>query len=192
MKVIAFNGSPRQNGNTAQALQVVLDEIKAEGIEVELINVANGHLEPCHACGACGRSKDLKCVYKDDHLNEWVEKLADADGILLGSPTYFGTMSAQMKAFIDRAGFVSRANGDLLKHKVGASVAVNRRAGALNAFSDMNYFFLIAEMIVVGSSYWNVVNALKPGEAAADEEGVRTMKNLGKNMAWTIKRLHAK
>ncbi|OPY32550.1 MAG: Iron-sulfur flavoprotein [Methanomassiliicoccales archaeon PtaU1.Bin124] len=190
MKVVAFNGSPRKNGNTAQSLQIVLEEVKAEGIEVELVNIAQEHLEPCHACGACGRNKDRKCIY-DDRLNEYVEMMAKADGILLGSPTYFGTMSAQMKAFIDRAGFVNRANGDLFKRKVGAAVAVNRRAGAIQAFSDMNYFFLIGHMIVPGSSYWNVVNALKPGEVHLDEEGVRTMKDLGKNMAWLIKKLNA-
>jgi len=169
---------------------LVLDEIKAEGIEVELVNIAEGHLEPCHACGACGRNKDRKCIYDKDRLNEFVEMMAKADGILLGSPTYFGTMSAQMKAFIDRAGFVNRANGDLFKHKVGAALAVNRRAGALQAFSDMNYFFLIGQMVVPGSSYWNVVNALKPGEVLLDTEGVQTMKVLGKNMAWLIKKLH--
>ncbi len=189
MKVVAFNGSPRSNGNTHQALQIVLDELKAEGIEVELVNIADKHLEPCHACGACGRNKDQRCVYDKDRLNEWVQLMAKADGILLGSPVYFGSMSAQMKALIDRAGYVARANGDLFQRKVGAAVAVNRRAGALTTFDHMNHFFLIGQMIVPGSNYWNIVNALKPGDILADEEGVRTLKTLGKNMAWLLRKV---
>jgi multimeric flavodoxin WrbA len=189
MKVVAFNGSPRSNGNTQQALQIVLDELKAEGIETELVNIADKQLEPCHACYSCGRNKDQRCIYDKDRLNDWVQLMIKADGILLGSPVYFGTMNAQMKAFIDRAGFVARQNGDLFKRKVGAAVAVNRRAGALTAFDDMNHFFLIGQMIVPGSDYWNIVNANKPGDILADEEGVRTMRTLGKNMAWLLKRV---
>jgi multimeric flavodoxin WrbA len=115
--------------------------------------------------------------------------MAKADGILLGSPVYFGSMSAQMKALIDRAGYVARANGDMFQRKVGAAVAVSRRAGALTTFDHMNHFFLIGQMIVPGSNYWNIVNALKPGEVLADEEGVRTLKTLGKNMAWLLRKV---
>lgn len=189
MKVIAFNGSPRTNGNTNRALEVVLEEIAKEGIETELVQMGSEDIAPCQACGVCGQKKDRKCKRKDDKVNGWVEKMAAADGIIIGSPVYFGSMNAQTKAFIDRVGYVNRANGDLFKRKVGASVAVNRRAGALAAFQEMNNFFLIGQMIVVGSSYWNVLTALRPGDVETDEEGLRTMRDLGRNMAWVLKKL---
>jgi multimeric flavodoxin WrbA len=189
MKVIAFNGSPRKNGNTNQALQTALEELSREGIETELVQMGSEDIAPCQACGVCGQKKDRRCKRKDDKVNEWVEKMAAADGIIIGSPVYFGSMSAQTKAFIDRVGYVNRANGDLFKRKVGASVAVNRRAGALATFQEMNNFFLIGQMIVVGSSYWNVATALKPGDMDKDEEGLITMRDLGRNMAWVLKRI---
>jgi multimeric flavodoxin WrbA len=191
MKVIAFNGSPRRSGNTNRALEVVLEEIAAEGIDTELVQMGSEDIAPCQACGVCGQKKDRKCKRKDDKVNEWVEKCASADGIIIGSPVYFGSMSAQTKAFIDRVGYVNRANGDLLKRKVGASVAVNRRAGALATFQEMNNFFLIGHMIVVGSSYWNVATAMRPGDMEKDEEGMRTMRDLGRNIAWVVKKLSA-
>lgn len=191
MKVIAFNGSPRKNGNTRKALEIVLEEISVEGIETELIDIAEKGLEPCHACGACGRNKDRKCIYDKDELNHWLEKMYDADGFIIGSPTYFGNMSPQTKAFIDRTGYVSRANGNLFTRKVGAAVAVNRRAGAMITFQNINNLFLISQMIVPGSSYWNVVTAMNPGDTEKDEEGVKTMKTLGKNFAWLVKKLRS-
>jgi multimeric flavodoxin WrbA len=189
MKVIAFNGSPRANGNTHRALEVVLEEIAKEGIQTELVQMGSEDIAPCQACGVCGQKKDRRCKRKDDKVNEWVEKMAAADGIIIGSPVYFGSMNAQTKAFIDRVGYINRANGDLFKRKVGASVAVNRRAGALAAFQEMNNFFLIGQMIVVGSSYWNVGVGLGPGDVDTDTEGVETMRTLGRNMAWALERL---
>ena len=183
MQVIAFNGSPRLKGNTQMALEIVLEELRANGIGGELVNICESDILGCKACGACGRTKDRRCERADDDLNSHIAKMCAADGILLGSPTYFGNMTGQMKCFIDRAGFVARANGDLFKDKVGAAVAVNRRAGALATFNAMNDFFLIGQMIVVGSTYWNVATALKPGDMEADKEGVETMRNLGRNMA---------
>jgi multimeric flavodoxin WrbA len=191
MKVIAFNGSPRRAGNTNRALEVVLEEITAEGIDTELVQMGSEDIAPCQACGVCGQKKDRRCKRKDDKVNEWVEKCAAADGIIIGSPVYFGSMTAQTKAFIDRVGFVNRANGDLFKRKVGAAVAVNRRAGALATFQELNNFFLIGHMIVVGSSYWNVATAMRPGDIEKDEEGLRTMRDLGQNMAWALKKLSA-
>jgi len=188
MKVIAFNGSPRQKGNTYAALQIVLEEIEKEGIKTELVQMGSANLHGCNACGACGKNKDERCIIEDD-LNDWIQKMKRADAIIIGSPTYFGGMSAQTKAFIDRAGYVSRGNGNMFRRKVGAAVAVNRRAGSLNTFDEINRFFLIGEMVLASSTYWNVLNALKPGEASNDEEGVKTMQNLGKNMAWLMKRL---
>jgi len=189
MKVVAFNGSPRVNGNTHQALEAVLAELKVEGIETELIDICREELKPCRACGACGKNKDERCVMVEDRLNEYIQKMKAADGIIIGSPTYFGNMTAQTKAFVDRAFYVGRGNGNLFRRKVGAAVAVNRRAGALDTFDEINKLFLISQMIVPGSSYWNVVSALKPGDVASDEEGLQTMKTLGRNMAWLLKKL---
>ncbi len=191
MKVIAFNGSPRRNGNTHRALEVVLQEIAKEGIETELVQMGCEDLAPCQACNVCMQKKDRRCKRKDDRVNEWVQKMAEADGIIIGSPVYFGSMTAQTKAFVDRVGFVNRANGNLFRRKVGAAVAVNRRAGALATFREINDFFLIGEMIVVGSSYWNVITALRPGDIEQDEEGLRTMQDLGRNMAWLLKKVSA-
>jgi len=189
MKVIAFNGSPRAKGNTHAALAEVLKEIKSEGIETELVQIGAKDVAGCKACGACGRKRNEQCINDDDEINEWIQMIKGADGIVIGSPTYFGCMSAQTKAFIDRVGFVTRANGGMLRRKVGAAVAVNRRAGSLNTFDEINHFFLIAEMIVPGSSYWNVANALEPGDFSKDTEGKKTMRTLGKNIAWLLKKL---
>ncbi len=191
MKVIAFNGSPRKNGNTNRALEVVLQELAKEGINTELVQMGCEDLAPCQACNVCVQKKDRKCKRKDDKVNEWIQKMADADGIIIGSPVYFGSMTAQTKAFVDRVGSVNRANGNLFRRKVGAAVTVNRRAGALATFQAINDFFLIGEMVVVGSSYWNVITALKPGDIEQDEEGLRTMQDLGRNMAWLIKKINA-
>ncbi len=189
MKVVAFNGSPRVNGNTHQALELVLEELRKEGIETELIDICREDLRPCRACGSCGKNKDERCVMADDRLNEYVQKMKAADGMIVGSPVYFGNMTAQTKAFLDRAFYVARANGDMFRLKVGAAVAVNRRAGALDTFDEINKLYLISQMVVPGSSYWNTITAQKPGDIAADEEGIRTMRTLGKNMAWLLKKL---
>lgn len=190
MHVVAFNGSPRLEGNTHRALEIVLEELRKEGVSGEVLDICKEDVRGCKACGACGRNKDRRCICGDDAINEYIERMSVADGILLGSPTYFGNMTGQMKCFIDRVGFVGRANGDLFKGKVGAAVAINRRAGALATFNAMNDFFLIGQMIVVGSTYWNVGMALKPGDIEGDKEGVETMRNLGRNMASLLKKMH--
>ncbi len=190
MKVVAFNGSPRVNGNTHQALEYVLEELRKEGIETELIDICREDLKPCRACGTCGKNKDERCVMKDDRLNEYVQKIKAADGVIIGSPVYFGNMTAQTKAFLDRAFYVARANGDMFRLKVGAAVAVNRRAGALDTFDEINKLFLISQMIVPGSLYWNIGIGREKGEVEKDEEGRQIMKVLGQNMAWLLKKLH--
>ena len=189
MKVIAFNGSPRKNGNTFLALEDALAEIRKEGMETELVQMGCEDVAGCKACGACGRNEDEECINKDDKVNEWVQMIKGAEGMIIGSPTYFGGLNAQTKAFIDRVGYVNRANGNLFRHKVGAAVGINRRAGSLNVFDEINHFFLISEMIVPGATYWNVGTALKPGDFSADAEGVATMQSLGRNMAWLIRKL---
>lgn len=189
MKVIAFNGSARKEGNTAILLNLVLDELKAEGIETELYSLAGKPVQGCIACFKCFEKKNKRCNVDKDIINECIQKMVEADGILLGSPTYFADVSASMKALIERCGMVGRANQDLYKRKVGAAVVAVRRAGAIHVFNSLNYFFTINEMIIPGSSYWNLGIGRQPGEVSADAEGVQTMKNLGKNMAWLLKKV---
>ncbi|HZK31105.1 MAG TPA: flavodoxin family protein [Methanoregula sp.] len=189
MKVIAFNGSARKDGNTAILVNTVFKELKKAKIETELVQLAGKKISGCIACGKCFENKDKRCVVVSDILNECIEKMLEADGIILASPTYFADISANMKALIERSGFVARANNDMFRRKVGASVVAVRRAGAIHAFDTMNHFFFISQMIVPGSSYWNVGIGLGPGEVKKDEEGLLTMKTLGTNMAWLMKKL---
>jgi multimeric flavodoxin WrbA len=189
MKVVAFSGSARKNGNTYNLLNLVCDEIKNEGIETEIIQLAGKQVQGCIACYKCFKNKDRRCSVDKDILNDCIETMLDADGILLGSPTYFADVSATMKALIERAGMVARANEDMFKRKVGAGVVAARRGGATHVFSSLNYFFFIGQMIVPGSIYWNFGIGKDPGEVMNDDEGVRTMKTLGQNMAWLIKKI---
>ena len=189
MKAIAINGSPRKNGNTSQLIKMVFEELNKEGIETELIELAGKNIRGCIACRKCFETKDRKCIIKNDILNEIVEKMAYADAIILGSPTYFANVTPEIKAVIDRAGLVGIANDYLFSKKVGAGVVAVRRAGSTNTFDAINKFFFINQMIVPGSSYWNMGLGLEPGDVNNDEEGVKTMKNLGQNMAWLLKKI---
>jgi multimeric flavodoxin WrbA len=190
MKVIAFNGSVRKEGNTAILLNLVLDELKAEGIGTELYSLAGKPIQGCIACFKCFEKKNRRCNVEKDIINECIQKMDEADGILLGSPTYFADVSAGMKALIERCGMVSGANNKMYRRKVGAAVVAVRRAGAIHVFDSLNYFFTINEMIIPGSTYWNVGIGRQPGEVNSDAEGVQTMKNLGKNMAWLMKKIN--
>ena len=190
MKVVAFNGSARKDGNTAILVNYVLDELKKEGIKTELVQLAGKKIRGCAACYKCFDNKDQRCSVKDDVANECIEKMIEAQGIIMASPTYFADVTAEMKALIDRSGFVSRANGDMLKRKVGAAVVAVRRAGSIHAFDSINHFFLIAQMLVPGSRYWNMGFGLNKGEVEGDEEGLKIMKTLGQNMAWLLKKTH--
>ena len=190
MKVIAFNGSARKDGNTAILLNLVLDELKAEGIETEIYSLAGKPIQGCIACYKCFEKKNKRCIVEKDIVNECIEKMVGADGIILGSPTYFADVSASMKALIERSGMVGRANADLYHRKVGAAVVAVRRAGGIHVFNSLNYFFTISGMIIPGSSYWNLGIGRQPGEVNNDNEGVLTMKNLGKNMAWLLKKIN--
>lgn len=189
MKVVALNGSPRKGGNTDQSLQVVLGELQKEGIETELIQLGGKNIRGCSACYKCFENKDKECSIKSDDLNNYFNKMIEADGIIIGSPVYFSNVTSEVKALIDRAGLLARANDNLLKRKVGASVIAVRRAGATFAFSAINFFFLIQEMIVPGSIYWNLAIGREPGEIQKDEEGIKTFKALGQNMAWLLKKI---
>jgi multimeric flavodoxin WrbA len=191
MKVVAFNGSARKNGNTAILLDFVLGELRQEGIETEMIQLAGKNIHGCLACRRCFARKDGRCAQKSDDGNKLIDKMIEAEGILLGSPTYVTDVSPEIKALIDRACMVTRANGSLLRRKVGAAIVAVRRAGATHAFDTLNHFFLISEMIVPGSSYWNIGIGREKGEVRKDAEGVETMKVLGRNMAWLLKKIHA-
>ena len=187
MKVVAFNGSGRKDGNTLILLQTVLEELENEGIETELIQMAGRPIQGCTACHKCMERKNMQCSIDSDPFNEYFARISTADGLLLGSPVYFSDITAGMKALIERAGFVSRANGGILKRKVGAGVLAVRRAGSNHSLASLNYLFLISEMIIPGSSYWNMGIGRQPGEVRNDTEGLQTMKTLGVNMAWLLK-----
>ena len=190
MKVIAFNGSARKDGNTAILVNHVLDELKAEGIETEMVQMAGIKISGCSACYRCFKTQDNYCAVTDDSANEYIEKMLSADGIILASPTYFADVTAEMKALIDRAGLVAKANQDMFRRKVGAAVIAVRRGGAVPTFDTINHFFLISQMIIPGSNYWNMGFGLEKGDVEKDEEGIRTMKQLGKNMAWLLKKIN--
>jgi multimeric flavodoxin WrbA len=189
MRALAFNGSPRRDGNTAALLGMVLAELRAAGIETELVQLGGLHLRGCRACGGCKVRPDARCTLDDDDLNGLLERMLGADVILIGSPTYFTDVTTEVKALIDRAGYVARAHGNLFRRKLGAAVVVQRRAGAIHAFDTINHFFLVSEMIVVGSSYWNLGIGRDRGEVVEDAEGVATMQTLGRNLAWALERL---
>jgi len=192
MKVVAFNGSARKDGNTAILLKHVLKEIQREGIETELVEMSGATIHGCLSCRECSKKKDHRCAQKNDVGNAYIEKMEQADGILLGTPTYVADVSPEMKALMDRACMVAKANGGIFRRKVGAGVVAVRRAGAVHAFDTLNHFFLISEMIVPGSSYWNIGIGLNVGDVEGDQEGIQTMKTLGQNVAWLLKKLAAR
>ena len=189
MNVVAFNGSARKNGNPAMMINYMFEELTKEGIETEMIQLCGEHPHGCIACYQCFKKKDGRCIVDVDCINSCVEKMVAADGIVLASPTYFADVSTEMKALIDRCGMVSRANGDMYKRKVGAAIVTQRRGGGIHAFDTMNHFFTIGQMIIVGSSYWNMGFGREKGEVANDAEAINVMRDLGRNMAWLLKKL---
>lgn len=188
MRVVAFNGSPRREGNTFALISHVLKALEGEGIDTEIVQLAGKKIHGCISCYKCFANRDKRCAVDDD-LNGCLEKMMEADGIILGSPVYFSNLTPEIKALIDRSGLVSAANGALLKRKVGASVVAVRRAGSVTTFDALNHWFLYGQMIVPGSSYWNIGIGMNPGDVEKDQEGVDTMKTLGVNMAWLLKKL---
>lgn len=188
MKVVLFNGSPRKEGNTYHCLNAVMGELTSAGIECEYVWIGMEKMQGCTACYKCIENNDQRCVLKGDNMNEYIQKMMDAEGIIIGSPTYFSDLTTSTKALIERAGY---ATSRYLKNKVGAAVVAVRRAGANHVFSSINYFFLIKEMIVVGSTYWNMGIGRNPGEVLEDQEGIQTFKNLGRNMAYVLKKLNS-
>ena len=187
MKVLAINSSARKDGHTAILINTVLEELNKAGIETEMIQLAGNVIEPCKACWACGGQGN--CVHRKDSFREVFEKMKEADGILLGSPVYSANVSANMQALLERAAVVADMNPGLFTHKGGAAVAAVRRGGAMQAVDTMNHFFLNHEMIVVGSTYWNMGYGQMPGDVQKDEEGLANMRNLGQNMSYLLNTL---
>ena len=191
MKVLGVNGSPRAGGNTASMLRTVLVELEKEGFETEFLQLGGNLVHGCTACRACFELKNGRCVIEDDMINSCIGKMVEADAILLGSPTYFSNLTPELKALIDRAGYVAKANGEIFRRKVGAAVVAVRRAGGMHVFNSINHFFFISNMIVPGSTYWNLSLARDPGDFENDPEGVQTMKNLADNLAWLLRKINS-
>lgn len=187
MKVVAINGSPHKEGNTYHALVQIGKQLQESNIDMEIIHIGNKAVRGCIACGGCARNKDEKCVITTDPLNEWIQKMKDADGIILASPVYYAGIAGTMKSFLDRAFCVSGNNGNLFRQKVGAAVVVLRRTGGSYTFDGLNHYLNYSEMILATSNYWNIVHGAAPGEVLQDEEGIQIMEVLGKNMAWLLK-----
>ena len=192
LKVVAFNGSPRTNGNTMQSLKIVLAQLEKQGIETEIVQLGGRKVFGCLSCGKCAELQNHRCARQDDEMNTFIQKMEEADGILIGSPTYFSNVSTEVKALIDRCGFVAKANGGTMyKGKVGAAVVAVRRAGSTFTYSAINFFFGISEITICTSSYWNMTLALEPGDVQKDAEGIQTFEVLGQNMAKLLKQVNA-
>jgi multimeric flavodoxin WrbA len=191
MKVLGVSGSPRPGGNTDILVRTALDSLGHEGIRTEFLSLADRPIMPCRGCEGCASADGIRCVQEDPAFDGIIDEFLSADGILIGSPVYFGSATPQTMAMLDRVGYVARKKGNFLRHKVGAAIAVARRAGQNFTFAQLNYFFLINEMIVPGSTYWNVAFGRKQGEVVEDKEGMDTVKNLAVNMAWLLKKLAA-
>jgi multimeric flavodoxin WrbA len=190
IKAVAFSGSARADGNTATLVRKVFEELEGEGVKTELVQLAGKPIRGCTACFKCFERKDRKCAVTGDMVNECIGKMLDADAIVLASPTYFADASPEIMALVSRAGMVARANDHMFKRKIGAAVVAVRRGGAIHAFDSLNHFFTISQMIIVGSSYWNIGVGRQPGDVEKDEESMETMKTLGKNMSWLLNMLH--
>ncbi len=189
MKVLGVSGSPRCGGNTDILVNSALEVLAAEGLQTEFLSLADRPVKPCMACRGCFASDTIRCVQEDPAFEGVLDRFAAADGVLIGSPVYFGSATPQVMALLDRVGYVARRHPHLLRRKAGAAIVVARRAGQNFTFAQLNYFFLISEMIVPGSNYWNVAVGREKGEVRNDSEGMATVKTLALNMAWLMKRL---
>lgn len=189
MKAIAFNASPRREGNTSILIKEVFKVLESNGFETELIELAGERIFPCQACGKCKINKNERCIIESDRVNEFIQKVKASHVLLLGSPVYFGDVTSTMKAFIDRVGYVSRANGNIFKRKIGCAIVAVRRAGAIHTFNTINLFFNINEFIIPGAKYWNLGMGRMIGDVIDDSEGINTMKSLGENIVWLAKKI---
>ncbi|MDR0871110.1 MAG: flavodoxin family protein [Planctomycetaceae bacterium] len=187
MKVLAINGSPKPDGNTATALKALLNEVETEGIETELITLGSESIHGCIGCCQCMEKQDKRCSAFDDAVNELMPKLIAADALVLGSPVYFSGINGTLKAFLDRAFFVAWVNGAPFRLKPGVGYVAARRSGGTAAFEQLNKYFQISEMPVVSSCYWNVGHGFGPGEIRQDGEGLYIARTAGRNLAWLLK-----
>lgn len=192
MKVLGINCSPRKGGNTEILIKEVFKALENKGIETEFFQLGGKKVDGCIACMKCRKMADGRCHQKNEKINTCIEKMIEADGIIIGSPVYFADLTSEAKALIDVAGYALRGAGNPLKRKTGAAVIAVRRAGAIHAFDSINHFFLINEMIIPGSSYWNIALGREKGDVLKDEEGMKTMKVLGENMGWLLEKLKYK
>ena len=187
MKVIAINGSPHEKGNTAQALQVLLDELQKKGIETELVTIGNKMIHGCTACAKCREAQYGKCItFPNDAVNELIPKLLAADALVLGSPTYFAGINGTMKSFLDRVFYVGISNGGLFRLKFGAAIVVLRRGGGTAAFDELNKYLQISEMTIASGCYWSAIHGRTPGEVQQDLEGMRVLRVQGRNLAYLL------
>lgn len=184
MKVLGINGSPRNGGNTELLVNTVLEGLKKRDWETDYVRIGGQIMRGCTACGTCFKNKNMQCVMKEDAFNDVFAKMAEADAIIIGSPTYFADVTAETKALIDRAGFVAMANGHALRGKVGNAVVAVRRGGSMHVFDTINHFLHLSRMIVPGSTYWNMVYGRQKGEAAEDAEGMANMEHLAAVTDW--------
>jgi multimeric flavodoxin WrbA len=187
MKVIAISGSPRPKGNTWHLLQEVIKVLEQQGIDTEYVSLHDKDIRPCLACMKCAKEKN-RCSQEDD-FNALYEVLAQADGLIVGSPVYFGSATPNLMALLDRAGFVARMGDNVFHRKVGSPIVVARRAGVNFTYAQLLYFFMIMGMVVPGSTYWPIAFGLNPGEVTKDEEGMKTVATLAENIAWLLKKV---
>jgi len=188
LSALAISGSPRTNGNTYTLLRRCLDRLSAQSIEVELVTLAGKTIRGCTACNACIESRDATCPgITDDDYQAYFEKMVKADIIIVGSPVHFGSATPELMALLDRAGYVSRANGNLFSRKIGGPITVARRAGHNFTFAQLLMWYMINDMIVPGSSYWNVATARDVGTVMQDTEALDTIDRFADNLAWLAK-----
>lgn len=184
MKVVAINGSPRPGGNTEIMLKKVLKPLEAAGWNTEYLRIGGKPVRGCMACMKCVEKQNGRCIIENDVINDYLEKMYAADAIILGSPTYFADVTSELKALIDRAGFVALANDGAFSGKIGAAVVAVRRGGAIHVFDSINHMFQVSSMIVPGSLYWNMGIGRDKGEVLGDDEAMRNMNHLGQTIAW--------
>lgn len=187
MQVVAINGSPHKEGNTYHALTMVGKQLKQHGIELSIVHIGNKPIRGCMGCGMCFKNKDEKCAMKDDGVNDAIQEMKKADGIIIASPVHYAGIAGTMKSFLDRAFYVAGSNGGLFRNKVGASVVAVRRTGGSSTFDNLNHYLLYSEMMIASSNYWNIIHGRIPGEVHEDAEGVQIMEILADNMAWQLK-----
>lgn len=186
MKVVAINGSPKENGNTNYAIKTVLNVLETENIKTEIIHIGNKKIQGCMGCNSCAKAQNEKCIINDE-VNDVLQILKTADGIILGTPVHFAGVGGTMKSFLDRTFYVAGVNGGLFRHKVGAGVVAVRRSGGMTTFTELNNYLLYCEMFLPTSNYWNIIHGLRPEEASQDNEGNQIMRILGNNMAYLLK-----